>query len=300
MRNRLLIVIVGLATVTTLAACGDASPSAGIQRNRGAYVPGPNDDPSDNPEAPKDKDDPANPNATTPPAPPGTPGTSAGTLGVTLSTATPATDLGTSLDITVTVAPKAGFTGEATLTATGLPTGATFTFTPAKVTLNTTPVTSKMTIVVPYTAAPSAAGASAAIVVKAAAGATEATANANFKINPKMTMTIPVNSAALLAAGGGPKNVDGWGSAAFGTAQTPLQTQTGNGISVIVKNADSAPRTVHGNAGFPHGDGAVAPGATDPKVRTLLPGVNTSGYLHGEAGNVGTSVGFRITVNQAP
>lgn len=302
MRNRLLIAIVGLATVTTLVACGDASDSTGIQRGRGAYVPGPNDDPSDDPNAPKDPDSAPNPNATTPPAAPATPGTTAGQLGVALSNTTPATDLGTTIDITVTVEPKAGFTGQATLTATGLPEGATAAFNPASVTLNTTPVTSKLTVTVPYTAVPSAAGAASAVVVKAAAGAIEATANANFKVNPKVTMTIPVNSAALIAAGGN-KRIDAWAGPAFGTAPQPLKTQAGNNIVFVVKNNDSAPRTVHGNggaAGFAHGDGAVAPGATDPKVRAYGPGTNANGYLHGETNNAGVAVGFGFTIVAAP
>jgi hypothetical protein len=298
MRNALLVALLPVLALSTVSVigCGDASSSSGIQRSRGAAnLP---QDPSEEPGAPPDPDQPANPNATTPPPPPATPGTTAGQIGVTLSTATPATDLGTSLDITVTVEPKAGFTGQAALTATGLPAGVVATFTPASVTLNTTPVTSKLTLQVPYTATPSAVGAASAVVVKAASGAVEATANANFKINPKLTMTIPVNASALEAAGGGAKNVDGWGSPAFGAAPQPLSTQAGNNIVVVVKNLDSTPHIVHGNAGFPHGDVAVAPGGVDPKARALVAGVQTSGYIHGETN--GTSVGFQIKVNTAP
>lgn len=301
MRNALLVALFPVLALTTASAigCGDASPSAGIQRSHGAVAGAPND-PSEDPNAPAEPSQPPNPNADTPAPAPVTPGTTAAQLGVTLSTATPATDLGTSLDITVTVEPKAGFTGSAALTATGLPAGVTATFMPASVTLNTTPVTSKLTLLVPYTATPSAAGAASAVVIKAAAGAVEATANANFKVNPKITMTIPVNAGALLAAGGGAKNVDGWAGAIFGTAPSPLTTQAGNPIAVVVKNADSAPHIVHGNAGFVHGDTAnpVPAGGIDPKTRTLAAGVNTSGYIHGETN--GTSVGFAIKVNTAP
>lgn len=303
MRNALL--VVGLATLSAVVSvasvgCGDASSSTGLQRGRGgstAVIP---DDPSEVEGAPPDQDDPANPNSSTPPPAPATPGTAAGELGVTLSTATPAADLGTSIDITVTVEPKAGFKGEAALTATGVPTGVVATFSPASVTLNTTAATSKLTLQVPYGTLPSAPGAASAIVIKAASGAIEATANANFKVNPKVTLTIPVNSAALLAAGGGAKNVEGWGGPTFGANATALQTQAGNGITFIVKNADSTPRTVHGQNGFPHGDGNVAPGATDPKSRVLNPAngnINASGYLHGVAN--GTAVGFKVIVNKA-
>ena len=300
MRNALLVALVPVLALTmvSVVGCGDASSSTGIQRSRGAGgIP---NDPSEEPGAPAEPDQAPNPNATAPAPAPTTPGTTAAQLGVSLSTATPATDLGTSIDVTVTVEPKAGFTGEAALTATGLPAGVVATFLPASVTLNTTPVTSKLTLQVPFTATPSAAGAASAVVIKAASGAVEATANANFKVNPKITMTIPVNSAALLAAGGGAKNVDGWGSTVFGTAFAPLTTQAGNPIAVIVKNADSAAHIVHGNAGFVHGDtgNPVPPGGIDPKTRTLAAGVNTSGYIHGETN--GTSVGFKIGVATAP
>lgn len=299
MRNSLLLVAAGLVTISALG-CGDASSAGGLQRNRGpqrALAEG--TDPEDDNSIPDQEDDPANPNATTPPPAPATPGTSAGQLGVTLSTATPAADLGTTVDVTVTIEPKTGITGSAALTVTGLPPGATAAFAPASVTLGTTPVTSKMTITVPLTAAPTPLDGVAAIVVKAAAGTVQATANANFKINPKITMTIPVNSQAMLAAGG-TKFVDGWGSPMFGTAPAPLKTQTGNGITVVVKNADSAPRTVHGNGAFLHGANAVAPGGTDSRVRVLNPGATGDGYLHGETNNVGTSVAFRISVVAVP
>src|SRR5437763_1609023 len=82
----------------------------------------------------------------------------------------------------------------------------------------------------PATVAPTANGAASALVIKATSGATTATANANFKVNPKLTMTIPVNSAALIAAGGGTKYVDGWAGAALGTAPAALKTQQGNPI----------------------------------------------------------------------
>jgi hypothetical protein len=302
MRNALLLALAPVLALTTLSlvGCGDASSSTGIQRSRGgSAIPAPGSDQAHDPNAADEPADPANPNASTPPPAPATPGTAAAGLEVALSNATPATDLGSKIDITVTVTPKTGFTGNAALTATGLPAGATATFNPASVTLNTTPVTSVMSVTVPATATPSAAGAASAIVVKAASGTTEATANANFKVNPKITMTIPLNAEALRAAVG-TRYVDGWFGPAFGTDPKPLTTQAGNPIAVIVKNADSAPHIVHGNAGFVHGDQAnpVPAGGTDPKTRTLPAGVTTSGYLHD--GPNGTSESFRITVNTAP
>jgi len=174
--------------------------------------------------------------------------------------------------------------------------------TPATLMLTTAAATAKLTIKVPATNAPSAAQAVDSLVIKAsvagAAGAmpVEATANANFKTNPKINMTIPVNADAMRAAVG-TRYVDGWFGPMFGTAPEPLQTQTDNPITVIVKNADSVSHIVHGNAGFVHGDtgNPVPPGGIDPKNRTLAAGVKTSGYLH-EGAN-GTSESFQITVN---
>lgn len=304
MRNTLL-VAVGVATLSTLAACGEplAEPIARRPSHSTTTTPIPatGSQQDHDPNAPDEPADPANPNASTPPPAPSTAGTpaAAGTLAVTLDNATPASDLGSSVDVTVTVEPKEGFKGDAALTVTGLPTGATATFSPASVTLNTTAATSKLTIKVPATVAPSAGGAASAIVIKAASGDTVATANANFKVNPKITMTIPVNADAMRAAVG-TRYVDGWAGPIMGTAPQALQTQSGNPIAVIVKNADSKSHIVHGNAGFVHGDTSnpVPPGGTDPKTRTLSAGVNTSGYLHD--GTNGSSVSFRISVNTAP
>ncbi len=302
MRNALLVALLPVLALTTVSVigCGDASPSSGIQRSRGANsIPAPGSAQDHDPNAPDEAADPANPNADTPPPAPTTAGTAAGGLEVALSNATPATDLGTKLDITVTVTPKTGFTGAAALTVTGLPAGATATFNPPSVTVGAAPVTSVMSLTVPATATPSDVGAASAIIVKAASGATEATANANFKVNPKISMTIPVNADALRAAVG-TRYVDGWFGPTFGTAPAPLTTQAGNPIAVVVKNADSVAHIVHGNAGFVHGDtgNPIPPGGIDPKTRTLVAGVNTSGYLHDGAN--GTSESFRITVNTAP
>lgn len=301
MRNALLVALLPVLALTTISVvgCGDASPSSGIQRSRGGAIPAAGSDQAHDPNAADETPDQANPNADTPPPAPTTPGTAAATLEVAVSNATPATDLGTKLDVTVTVTPKGTLAAPVTLTATGLPTGATATFNPASLPVGTTAMTSVMSLTVPAGATPSAVGAASAVVVTAASGTATATANANFKVNPKITMTIPVNADALRAAVG-TRYVDGWFGPTFGTAPAPLTTQAGNPIAVVVKNADSVPHIVHGNAGFVHGDtgNPVAPGATDPRTRTLAGGVTTSGYLH-EGAN-GTSLSFRITVTTAP
>lgn len=300
MRNLLTL---ALATVATLsfAACSadDGQQIVSRKKTPKTSQPAEGETQDHDPNAASDEPgDPANPNSTSTPDKPATPGQAAGELGVTLSTQTPATDLGTKTDITVTVEPKAGFKGEAQLSVAGLPAGATAAFSPASVTLNTTPVTSKLTITVPTTAAPSPSGGASALVVTAKSGAITATANANFKVNPKLTMTIPMNADALRAAVG-TRYVDGWAGPAFGTQPEALQTQQGNPITIVVLNEDSKAHIVHGNAGFAHGDtgNPVAPGATDPKNRTVAVGANTSGYLHD--GQNGTSVSFRISVKAA-
>jgi hypothetical protein len=313
MRNALLAVVVGVASLS-MFGCGDASSSSGIQRRPNVSLPGGDDG---EPSIGEDGTDPGNPNANAPPAAPATPGQTAGEFGVTLSNATPAVDLGDQLELTVTIEPKAGFKGDAALTATGLPAGATATFTPASVTLNTTAATAKLLLKVPVTSVPSAPGASSAVVITATSGTVVATANASFKINPKMKLTIPVNIDALRSTG--TKFLDQWDSA-FGANPTALKTQTGNGIVVTVYNADSKGHIVHGNNGFQHGATTYtdAQGATQaalippnsfepsvagnpaspPRTRTLNPGASVNGYPH--EGGAGASAGFQISVVAAP
>jgi hypothetical protein len=301
MRNALSLVI-GVVSLSLFAACGDASSSSGIQRRPNPNLAGGIDD--GEPTEGEDAVDTGNPNANTPPKAPTTPGTEAGEMAVTVSSATPVADLGDQVELTVTVTPKGAFKGDADLTVTGLPTGATGTFTPAKVTLNGTPTTSKLLIKVPVTAAPTAPGGASPLVITAKSAAITATANASFKANPKLKLTIPLNIDALRSTG--TVFLDQWGPA-FGANPTPLQTQAGNGIVVTVYNADSKLHIVHGNAGFAHGNTAagqeVQPNAFElvggvPRTRTFLPGANVNGYPH--EGGAGTSASFRFSVIAAP
>ena len=209
----------GLTVVVALlaAACGDASSSSG-SRLRGGYVPVAGE-PTDH--DPNDVDtgstDPGNPNATTPPSAPTTAGANAEQFGITLSTATPAVDLGADVSVDVSVSQKNGFTGPVELAATGLPAGVTATFSPATVTVGAAPVTAKLVLAAAYAATPSAPNASSAIQVVAKSGQGQATANANFKVNPRMTLTIPMNVDALRAANVGTQFRNEWGTA-FGAA----------------------------------------------------------------------------------
>lgn len=307
MRRAVCLLLLGTATASSFA-CSD-----GTQLTSGAYAarrggqgvpaPGTQEQHDDGDTEGADENDPGNPNADETPDAPATPGTAAGSLAVALSNATPAVDLGKSIDIDVTVQPKEGFTGSVALSATGLPAGATATFVPATVTIGASAVSAKLTILAPITTVPSAPNASSAIVVTAKSGNVTATANANFRVNPRATLTIPMNIDALRAAAAGTVYRNEWG-AEFGQTQVPLSTQVGNGIVFTVFNADSKPHIIHGANGFAHGDTAnpIQPSAFEmangaPRTRTLNVGANVNGYPH-EGAN-GPSASFRIRVQQA-
>lgn len=296
MRNACVLLLAS-GLILSSFACGDAGTGSSLGARRATTGKAPTADHSD------DGDDgaagtTANPNGTTAPPPPANPGTSTGEFTVALSNATPQVDLGESVDVDVTIEPKNGFQGMADLSATGLPQGATATFSPTQVALNTTPAKVKMTI----TAGRSTAVSTTPVVVTAKSGAVQATANANFKVNARMTLVIPVNIDAMRAAVG-TRFIDAWGTE-LGANATALKTQQGTPITVLVRNADSVPHIIHGNNGFAHGDTAapIAPNSMEmqngaPRQRNLAVGANATGYLH-EGGN-GPSVSFRIQVQQA-
>ena len=304
MRTALVVACLGVLTAS-LVGCGDASSSAGIVRRGGppSTIAGGETDGQETDGSEDDVDN-GNPNANAPPQAPSSTGTGSSAFDMALSTNTPAVDLGESLDLDVTITPKAGATGNADLSVTGLPDGVTATFAPAQIALGAAPVKSKLTLKAAVTTVPSAAGASAPIVVTGKSGAVTATANANFKINPKAKLTIPVNIDALRTTG--TKFLDQWGRE-FGAAPLAMKTQQGNPIVFTVFNADSKPHIVHGNNGFAHGSTTagqeVQPGAFEmqngaPRTRSLNPGANVNGYPH--EGGAGQSAGFQISVQQAP
>ena len=305
MRKALCLALLGIASAS-MFACSDAGTGTGgyaARRMGQPPAPGSQEQHDDSDTDGANDTDPGNPNANTPPPAPNEQGTTAGELGVALSTNTPAVDLGKSIDIDVTVEPKSGFNGTVELTATGVPAGATATFTPASVTASTAPVKAKLTIKAAMNAVPSAPNTSSAIVVSAKSGSVAATANANFKINPKVTLTIPMNIDALRAAGAGTVYRNEWGTE-FGANPTPLKTQVGNGIVFTVFNADSKAHIVHGANGFAHGDtgNPIAANSFEmqngaPRMRTLNVGTNANGYPH-EGAN-GPSASFRIQIQDA-
>ena len=305
MRTALVAACLGLFT---LAACGDAGTEGGLVRHNVTNpTPGATDTHDPNDPGNQNNGAPGDPSTQQPPSAPTTSGTSSGSFDVALDNNAPAADLGTKLDLKVTVTPKSGFTGTADLAVTGLPTGVTAVFNPTSVTLNTTPVTSTLSLSVPITT-PTSGATPSGLVVTATSGQTKATANANFKVNAKMQIEIPLNVNALRQAS--VRYVDNWsanlvGGSAIGAQKQPLLTQTGNPIAVTVYNADSASHIVHGQNGFAHGDTSnpVQPMSMEmqngaPRVRNLAVGVNSQGYPHDGTNGVGAS--FQIQVSASP
>jgi hypothetical protein len=238
--------------------------------------------------------DPGNPNASASPNAPTTAGTSNPQFALSLGSSTPTLGLGDSTEIDVTVQGNGGFNGPVSVTVSGLPQGVTAA--PLQVTPGTP---GKLTLQAELTATVTAPSQVEALVITGTSGALTATANANFKVAPKLTLTIPTNIDALRAAGTIYR--DEWG-APFGQNQQALQTQTGNGIVVTVFNADSKAHIIHGANGFAHGDtnNPIQPNAFElnggsPRTRTLGPGTNAMGYPHDGANGAGAA--FRIQVN---
>lgn len=305
MRINALLVATSLVAVTAFG-CGEADTSSPYARGpaRNASPPPVGSPDEHDPSDVGDGDlDPGNPNANTRPEPPNTSGAAAPEFALTLSDDTPTVGLGEEVTIDVVVEGIDGFSGDVDLSVTGLPPGATASTAKATIPAGATAsAPTKITIRAGFDAIPSAPGTSSPISIAGTSGQAAASANANFKVAPRFTLTIPLNVDALRAA-----NVqyrDEWGEA-FGQNPTPLRTQQGNGIVVTVFNADSKPHVLHGANGFAHGDvsAPIQPNAYEMqngnvRTRTLNPGTNANGYLHEGTGGVGAS--FRIIVEEAP
>ncbi len=306
MRTSLLVALASIVTVTAVG-CSDANDGTGLgsrHARRTTTAPpevGAADDHDESDTEGETAGDVGNPNADTKPPAPSTPGTAAPEFALTLSQNTPTVSLGESVELDVSITPKNGFTGPVDLTVAGLPQGATAS--PATATVGATgAATAKIKITAAVDAVATAPNTSSALVVTGKSGSVTATANANFKVAPKLTLTIPVNVDALRAANVQYRN--DWGDA-FGANQKPLRTQQGNGIVVTVFNADSKQHIIHGANGFQHGDtnNPINPNSFEmqngaPRTRTLNVGANANGYPHDGANGVGAS--FRIKVEAAP
>jgi hypothetical protein len=238
-----------------------------------------------------------NPNATSSPTAPTSAGVPAYNFALTLGSSTPSVALGEQTTIDVNVEPRNGFNGPVDVSVAGLPDGATadpLTVTPGS--------PGKLVIKAALTAITTPSGGSSPLVITGRSGSLAATANANFKVAPKLTLTIPMNVDALRAAQIIYRDEYG---AAFGSNQQALRTQDGNGIVVTVFNADSKAHVIHGANGFAHGDtgNPIQPNSfelsgANPRTRTFGPGTNANGYPH-DGGN-GQGASFRIKVVAAP
>lgn len=294
----LLIVLASIAA----SACGDANEtselgSRHLRRSSPPAAGSAGDHDQSDLEGANDSD-PGNPNADSLPGAPTSPGTASSQFALTLPQNTPSIGLGETIDLDVVVEPRNGFSGNVALSVSGLPAGVTSA--PAQATVSGS-TTVKVRISAAYETVTSAPGTSTPITVTANGGA--ATANASFKVAPRVKLTIPVNVDALRAA-----NVayrDQWG-VAFGANQKALRTQIGNGVVVTVFNADSKQHIIHGASGFAHGDenNPIQPNAFEllengsQRTRTFNVGANANGYPHD--GKDGEGASFRIKVEAAP
>ncbi|MBX3259914.1 MAG: hypothetical protein KF782_09500 [Labilithrix sp.] len=307
-KSSLLMALAAIVTATTFG-CNDGSDSTGLSSRRARRnsppAAGSADDHDANDTEGADDVDLGNPNANSRPDAPSTTGTAGEQFSLSLPNATPTIDLGESLDLDVSVEPKSGFSGMVDLSVSGLPNGVTASTVQAAISPGSTaPTTVKIKLTAAVDTVTTAPNESVPLVVTGRAGSASATANANFKVAPKLKLTIPVNVDALRAATVTYR--DEWGSA-FGANQKALRTQQGNGIVVTVFNADSKQHIIHGASGFTHGSTTagqeIQPNSFEmlngaPRTRTLNVGANVNGYPHDGAQGVGAS--FRIRVEEAP
>lgn len=299
MRSLLLLACAAIVAVTSVAACSDGDGTQLVRRvRRGASSTTQDDTTDDHDETDVEGEsqiDTGNPNATSTPTAPTSAGTAASDFAVTLTNATPVVDLGQETSLEVTVAPKGNFSGSVQLSVEGLPAGVTAA--PATVSVSGS-TKATLTLKADYGANVTPTGSSVPLVVTAKSGNATATANANFKVAPRVTVTIPVNVDALRGA----SQLRSEYGAAFGPNGTALKTQSNNGIVVTVFNADSKSHVIHGPGGnFPHGNtGApIQPNSFEmnggsPRTRTLTPGNTATAYLHD--GSSGQGASFRIQV----
>jgi Bacterial Ig domain/Alginate lyase len=137
---------------------------------------------------------------------------------------------GTSAAYTTTIAPMGGYTGSVTLSATGLPSGATASFKPAAVTVGATAVSSIMTVA---TTASTATGLYP-ITVTATDGTITNTAYPELTINPpcvtptaaSQSVTTPENGGVSIALAG----TVGTGCAGTDTLSSTVTTNPSHGV----------------------------------------------------------------------
>jgi hypothetical protein len=137
---------------------------------------------------------------------------------------------GTSAIYTTTITPMGGYTGNVTLSATGLPSGATASFKPATVAVSASAVTSTMTVA---TAASTATGVYP-ITITATDGTLTNTTYPELTINPpclaptatSQSVTVPANGAVAITLAG----TVGSGCAATDTLSSTVTVNPSHGV----------------------------------------------------------------------
>ena len=115
------------------------------------------------------------------------------TLSLAASVSTLSVAEGAGATATITVTPKAGFSGQATLTASGLPAGVTASFNPA---------TTATTSIVTFSAASSAAMGTSTVTVTGTAGTSSATVKIAVTVTATPGFTLGASPASLTIAQG--------------------------------------------------------------------------------------------------
>ncbi len=215
-----------------------------------------------------------------------TPAANGGTFAVAITSGTVSSELAMTTTIPITITPSGGFNGTVILSATGLPAGATGTFSPTSVDISgTAPMTATYTLDVPSTVVPTTTAAS--VMISGASGASTAAAPLALTVERTITIQIPLNVEA--------------DATAFGSAPIVIHAgaggiSAGSPITVNFINKDTSDATGHivhsSNTanGFFHGDTAnpVLPNKSDAP-RTVTGTGSYPFYMHGETDSNGVA-----------
>lgn len=268
MRNLLTLVCLGIVSLSF--ACGDADSGSSTRRGSGTHF-----DPSNPDDDPGEQVD-GTPTAETPVTPPTTAATTTGSFTVAVDKNALSMDLNQKQTVTVTITPTGGFTGAVQLAVDGLPTGAKAVFTPASVTLGATPVTATAEITSAFSPGTSA------LTFKGTSGTQSATAAANMAMQPKITVTIPANVAALNAAANN----------TILSSQFAADMKAGTVITFV--NKSGANFTVHSGGSIQHGN-LLADGASETRTPTM--GSSTSYWHDPPQGQNGQNMKVQVNWN---
>jgi hypothetical protein len=283
--KKIMLLALLVSAATAMSACGDANTgSPGEFKTAGGT---PTQDPSG--AAPAGSST-SSTGGSTPSTGTSTPAAGGGTFAVASSMSAVSSELNMTTQIPVTITPAGGFTGTVILSASGLPAGATGTFTPDSLSITgTAPVTAMYALDVPSSVTPTATAAT--LQITGTAGASVANAPVAVTVERKITISIPMNVEADATAFGTTPIVIHAG--AIGTGAQAIQVQFINNDS-----SAAAGHIVHSSNttnGFFHGDQAnpVKPGQPDA-LRTVTGAGNYPFYMHNENVNIGNTVQIMV------